>query len=270
MKSIYVLFLFVLISTLSNAQNIAFDKKYKKISDFTKAKFVAERKSFGQPAKVWILPNYVLYAEGNIYPADTLSFDGNVLFYDKSKNVSAIRYYKDGVQVPLVYINPDLTKLDKPTDKFFSYYLISNKLGEFCAYKRNNLLPTEDKDIMIASGKILDTTSLTLDGIIYYYNPKGEVKDIKNYNKGVEKSFIATTTDLKEPYEIVKIMSHTSRDFENVDVELDVFKKKCIETGADGVVGIQVSLAATPSTEQSFGYTCLVIVGTIIKLKKKE
>jgi hypothetical protein len=245
-------------------------KNIKKYQILQKPRLLLKKKPFGQSAKVWILPNYVLYEEGSIYPADTLSFDGNVLFYDKSKNVLAIRYYNDGVQAPFVYINSDLTKLDKPTDKFFSYYLISNKLGEFCAYKRNNLLPTEDRDIMIATGKILDTTALTLDGIIYYYNPKGEVKDIKNYNRGVEKSFIATTTDLKEPYEIVKIMSHTSRDFESVDIELDVFKKKCIETDADGVVGIHVSLAATPSTELSYGYNYLVIVGTIIKLKSSQ
>jgi uncharacterized protein YbjQ (UPF0145 family) len=75
---------------------------------------------------------------------------------------------------------------------------------------------------------------------------------------------------LLEPYEIVKIMSHTSCDFENVDAELDVFKKKCIETGADGVVGIHVSFAATPTTEQSYSHTYLVIVGTVIKLKKAE
>jgi hypothetical protein len=270
MKSIYLLLSFVLISTFTNAQNISFDKKFKRIADYTKAKFVAERKAFDQPSKIWILPNFVLYAEGVVFPADTLSFDGKVLFYDKNKNVSAIRYYKDGVQTPFIYLNSDLTKLDKPKDKFFSYYLITNEIGDFCAYKRNNLLPTEDKDVMIATGKILDTTTLKLDGIIYFYNPKGEVNNIKNYDKGVEKSFIATTSDIKEPYDILKIMTHSATGFENVDAEIDVFKKKCIETGADGVVGIHVSLAATPSTEQSYGHNYLVIVGTTIKLKKKE
>jgi hypothetical protein len=270
MKSIYLLLSFVLISTFANAQNISFDKKFKRITDYTKAKFVAERKAFDQPSKIWILPNFVLYAEGVVFPADTLSFDGKVLFYDKLKNVTGIRYYKEGIQKPFIDINSDLTKLDKPKEKRFYHYLVANEIGEFCAYKRDSLLPIENRDVMIATGKILDTTTLKLDGIIYYYNPKGEVSNIKNYDKGVEKSFIATTSDIKEPYDILKIMTHSASGFENVDAEIDVFRKKCIETGADGVVGIHVSLAATPSTEQSYGHNYLVIVGTTIKLKKKE
>lgn len=270
MKSIYLLLVFVLLSTFSNAQNISFDKKFKRITDYSKAKYVAERKSFDQPSKVWILPNFVLYAEGVVFPADTLCFDGKVLFYDAKKNVSAIRYYKEGVQSPFIYLNPDLTKLDKPKDKFFSYYLITNEIGDFCAYKRDNYIPTQVRDVMIATGKIMDTTTLKLDGIIYFYNPKGEVSNIKNYEKGVEKSFICTTTDIKEPYEILKIMSHSASDFRNFDDELEVFRKKCIETGADGVVGVHVNFAATPNTEVSNGSNYLVVVGTTIKLKKKE
>jgi hypothetical protein len=269
MKSIYLLSAFMLLVGSIHAQKLCFfDKKFKKIANLDKAQYLAETKGQGQPDKIWILPNYVLYAEGYVYPADTLCFDGKVLFYDKLKNVKAMRFYNEGKQLPFVWLNADLTKMTE-SNKSFVHYMVVNDSGEFCAFKRNKLLPTENNDVMMAMGKVLDTTRLKLDGIIYYYNDKGEIKDVKNFDKGIEKRFVATTGDLKEPYEIMKIVSHVAYNFESVDVELDVFKRKCIETSADGVVWVHTNVAIIPSTELSSGYTHLTIIGTTIKLKNK-
>jgi hypothetical protein len=269
MKSIYLLSAFMLLVGSIHAQKLYFfDKKFKKVTDLDKASYLAQAIGSEQPHKIWILPNYVLYAEGYVYPADTLCFDGKVLFYDKFKNVKAMRFYNEGKQLPFVWLNADLTKMTE-TDKSFVHYMTVNDSGEFCAFKRKRAFPTENNDVMVAMGKVLDTTSLKLNGIIYYYNDKGEIKDVKNFDKGIEKRFVATTGDLKEPYEILKIVSHVAYNFESVDVELDVFKRKCIETGADGVVWVHTNVAITPSTEQSNGYTYLTITGTTVKLKNK-
>jgi uncharacterized protein YbjQ (UPF0145 family) len=273
MKSIFFFLSFVLITASLNAQEFSFfDKKFKRVKNRDSARYVADAPNPKQLSKIVDISKGFVYAMGVINDADTLSFDGKVLFYDDDRALKAIRYYKNGVLTPRIPVDIYLKKLSVQHNNNHKCYLIANEEGEFCAYKTYKYLDDKVYENIFATGKIVDTTSLTLDDAVTFYDDNKQITNIIRYNKGVEIPFLATTTDIKEPYDIIKIVSYSACNYIDVDTALECFKLKCKLTGADGVIGIHTSISVTPVTYTSDPITgsLIVIQGTAIKLKKKE
>jgi hypothetical protein len=271
MKSIYTLLIFLFTVVSLSAQNYyCFDKKFRRIEDRSKMKYIAYVKSDSN-ARVMNISSQTLYAEGKINVADTLSFDGKVSFYDSEVKLKAIRYYKNGVSLPNIPIDFQLKKNLSKQNGVYAYYLTANDDGEFCAYKKNNIDPRWNEESIYATGKITDTTSLILDDFVTFYNEKGGIVSMKKYQQGKPAPFISTTLDYNQPYEIIDVVSHhLVCDSYYIDTEMEYFKVKCQLIGADGAIGIRTSISSVPSTEQTVGRTELIIQGTAIKLRKKE
>lgn len=269
MKSIYLLLSFVLITASLNAQEFAFfDKKFKRVKNQSSARYIADPPNPNQPSKVVNHSSGVVYAKGVINEADTLSFDGKVVFYDDDRSLKGIRFYKKGIEMPAIKIN---AQLKKQLHGESSFYMLVNDDGEFCAYKKETYRGFKEEN-MVAIGRVTDTATLTMDSTLMIFNENRVVSNIIKYNKGVEIPFIATTADIKEPYDIINIVSHLACNYSSVDEELERFKLKCKLTGADGVIGIHTSISVTPQTSTTDTSTMsqIVIQGTAIKLKKKE
>jgi hypothetical protein len=249
--------LFVLNFSISAVaqKTLYFDKKLKTVDSPLKARYRAKINNPNEPAKVLSELDNTIYAEGIIYPSDYLNFDGKAVFYDEKRRVKAIRFYQKGNLMPFITIDAHLKKSTQPT----LYYLMANDAGEFCAYRRSQV-----EDVMIASGKIVDTTSLSLDDLVTFYNEKGDVQDVKIFNKGVEKPFFSTTSDFHQLYDILGIVTHFVPFLYDIDQEMNRFLLKCKLTGGDGVVGVK----STPYYDAVQHNTGLLIQGTAIKVKK--
>ncbi len=258
MKKVLLSFFVSLISFSSSAQKtLYFDKKLKTVDSPTKARYRASVNNPDEPSRVLSELDNSVYAEGIIYPADYLNFDGKVVFFDEKKRVKAIRYYQKGKLMPFITIDSNLKKSTQPT----LYYLMTNVTREFCAYRRG-----QTDDVMVATGKIMDTVTLLLDSLVTFYNEKGDIQDIKMYRKGIEKPFFATTTEYTQPYDILSIVTHFVPYFYNIDEEMTRFILKCKITGGDGVMGVK----STPYFDSINNNTGLLIQGTVVKVKKND
>ena len=255
----FILFLFsISILTNATAQTFYFDKKFKVVNSAADAKYRAYISDPNKPSKIINEMDGKLYAEGILFIADTLSFDGKVVFYEK-RQIRAIQYYKKGILEPPINIDSQLKKSTSQS----SYYLNVGANGEFAAYRKAN--PGDKNDALIATGKVLDTMGLVLDSLITFYNFNNSVQDVKIYDKGTEKPFFSTTSDYKEPYDIIGIITHSVPFHNDIDEEMNRFLLKCKTTGGDGVVGVKT----TPYFNSLGNSTGLIIQGTAIRLKKK-
>lgn len=254
-KVLLYLLVFLIAFSTSAQKTLYFDKKLKTVDSPTKARYRARVNNSDEPSKVLSELDNSIYAEGIIYPSDYLNFDGKVVFFDDKRRVKAIRFYQKGKLMPFITIDSSLKKSTQPT----LYYLIANGKGEFCAYRKG-----QTEDIMVATGKIVDTVTLLLDNLVTFYNDKGDVQDVKMYNQGVEKPFLATTSDLHQPYDILGIITHFVSYFYNIEEEMARFLIKCKLSGGDGVVGVKSTL----SFDSINNNTGLLIQGTAIKVKK--
>ena len=256
-KTLLFLAVHLVVITSATAQ-LYFDKKMRKLDSPINARYKAIRYEDRLISKIMLEPEGRIYAEGIIFPADTLTFDGKVEFFDPQLIIKSILFYKKGILQPTVAIDQNLKKTPQTNSPF---YLIAGDNGEFAAY-RKKVYTSEKNDIIIATGKIVDTVDLILDSTITYYNNMGSIRDVKIYKKGQELPFFATTTDYKAPYEIINIVTHSAIAASSIEREMEISMIKCKQTGADGVIGIHTSIAATEL------YTHVVIQGTAIKLKK--
>ncbi len=259
MKKLFLFLISISILTSATAQTFYFDKKLKVVNSATNAKYRAYVSDPSKPSKIVYELEGKLYAEGILFNADTLSFDGKVVFYD-NRRVKAVQFYKKGILEPSINIDAQLKKSTSPS----AYYLNVGANGEFAAFRKAN--PGDKNDAIIATGKVLDTVGLVLDSLITYYNFNNSVQDVKIYDKGTEKPFFSTTSDYKEPYNIIGIITHSVPFHNDIDEEMNRFLLKCKTTGGDGVVGVKT----TPYFNSLGNSTGLIIQGTAIRLKKKE
>ena len=176
-------------------QQYFFDKKFKTVQNYDDAKYAALSPSVNEKTFVIEIFTRKAYAEGVIYPSEVLSFDGKVVFYDKESKPKATKYYKKGVLDRVIAIDRSLAKAGYKS----LFYLTTDLDGNFSAYQKANADIGINEDLLYASGRILDTFSLTLDGAVSFYSPNGEVKDVKFYQKGQEMPFYFSTADCKEP-----------------------------------------------------------------------
>jgi hypothetical protein len=195
MKLIYTIVLFVFITISLNAQSgYCFDKKFRRIKSPTFAKYIADPPNPNKPSKIVNQSSGTVYAIGVINEADTLSFEGKVEFYNSNRSFNGIRFYKKGIELPYIKING---QLKKQLNGESSYYMVVNDDGEFCAFKKETYYNGFKKDNMIATGKVTDTVTLTMDSTLTIFSSDGEILEISKYEKGVKMPFIATTTGHK-------------------------------------------------------------------------
>ena len=246
-----------------------YNKKFKRVETPSKGTYSVYVPKVNQVSKVVRIDDGKVIAEGVLFPTDTLAFDGKALFLDQDGVVKSVKFYKKGVPYLPISIDKDLKKTNAPT----SWYLLTGESGEFCAYQKMNPAFGSTDDLLYASGNVLDVNSLALDGQITFYTQQGAIGDVKNYQNGQEQPFIVSTTDYKEPYETLGIISYSGGHLPNIDLEMAQFILKCKRAGADGVVGVKTSVAATaaPDITGTTQYSReLIIQGTIIRLKKKK
>jgi hypothetical protein len=269
MKSIYVLLYSVFSVVCLNAQEYHFfNKKFKRIKERASARYVADFPNPEKPSRVFDQSQGVQYALGVINDADTLSFEGKVTFFDNDGVFKGFRFYKNGIEKPSVKINSKLQRIISISDE---YYMMAGDNGEFCAFQKYESGLGFIKERIYATGKITDTITMKLDSVIVFYNQNGVKTNMKIYDKGVEIPFLATTGDLKEPYDIIKIVTHSAVGYADAETELETFKLTCKLLGADAAIGIHTSISVTPQTyTDSSTRNQIVIQGTAIKLKKKE
>ena len=240
-----------------------YNKKFKRVENQSKATYSVYLSKTNEPSKVIRILDGKAVAEGVLFPTDTLTFDGKAIFFDDVTGVKAVKFYKRGIPEPPVAVDKDLKKTSSATP----YYVLAGENGEFCAYYRTNPVFV-DYDFLYASGKILDTISLALDGQITFYTRQGDIGNVKIYQNGQELPFVVSTLDYKEPYENLGVVTYAGGRLDNIDLEMAQFIVKCKRAGADGVVGVKTSISSSSS---EFGSrTDLVIQGTIIRLKKKK
>ena len=269
MKSIYLSILFLFICISMKAQDfIYFDKKFKRVKDYGNSRYKANFPNSEQPSRVFDRVKGVQYAFGIINDADTLSFEGKISFFDSDGDFTGFRFYKKGREMPLIKIN---AKLQRVVSSSNEYYVIASEEGEFCAYQRYESGLGFLRERIYATGKITDIT-MNLDSIIVFYNEKAKPSKIKIYEKGVEIPFLATTGDLKQPYEIIKIVTHTAVGYSDAESELETFKVTCKLLGADAAIGVHTSISVTPvvNTDNPSSNSKIIIQGTAIKFRKKE
>ena len=240
-----------------------YNKKFKRVENQSKATYQVLVTKANEPSRVIRIMEGKAIAEGVIFVADTLTFDGKAVFFDDVTGVKAVKFYKKGIPEPPVAVDKDLKKTTSATP----YYVLAGENGEFCAYYRNNPAFV-DYDFLYASGKVLDPISLVLDGQITFYTRQGDIGNVKIYQNGQELPFIISTLDYKEPYENLGVVTYAGGRLDNIDLEMAQFIVKCKRAGADGVVGVKTSISSSSSEYGS--RTDLVIQGTIIRLKKKK
>ena len=251
------------LATFAQQQLFYFDKKFKTLKSEDNAKYKAWSPSPNEPAKVVEISEGKLYAKGVIHPANSLAFDGKVEFYDDSRQLKAVKFYKNGVLEPPIAIDR-LLKKDPEND---TWYLIAGADGEFCAYQKSSV---QKEDLLYATGRIVDMPTLSLEGDITFYGQDGTVADVKKYRNGQETAFLVSTIDVKEPYEILGVVTHTNNIVSSSDLVMNQFILKCKKTGADGVIGIHSSITSVPETNTAFAHTDMIVQGTIIKLKNSK
>lgn len=238
---------------LSAQTKYYFDWNFKKTERPIKAQYYVYDQGADNPSIVLNYTNNKKFAAGVLHIADTLSFDGEVVFYNDKEDIKYIQFCKQGRIMPSIPITKDLKKTTKTTP----YFMNVNDKGRFYAYMSQS--SDIENSILIADGQVTYSDSLALNGIITYYDNKGYMKLVKQYKDGKELPFIQTTLDIKEPYEIISVMTHHGRNFKDISEEMQFFLSKCKGTGADGVIGIQSSL-----TQDEFGQSVL-IQGTLIR-----
>jgi hypothetical protein len=270
MKSTFI-FLYLVLSGVSlNAQDFHFfDKKFRRIKEGAPSRYVADSPNPQKPSRVFDQSKGVQYAFGSINDADTLSFEGKVSFFDNDGVFKGYRFYKNGIEVPSIKINSKLQKITGPSNE---YYMLVGDNGDFCVYQRylSNLEFIRER--IYATGKIMDTTTMKLDSVIVFYNENRVKTNMKIYDNGIEIPFLATTGDLKQPYEIIKIVTHSAVGYADAETELETFKLTCKLLGADAAIGIHTSISVTPVYDFETGSSSskILIQGTAIKLKKRE
>lgn len=238
---------------LSAQTKYYFDWNFKRTERPIKAQYYVYDQGANKPSTVLNYTNNEKFAIGVLHIADTLAFDGEVAFYNDKGDVKYIQFYRQGRIIPRIPITQDLKKTIKPTP----YFMNIGDDGKFYAYQSNVF--NVGKPILIANGQATYSDSVALNGIINYYDNKGYVKLVKQYKEGKELPFIQTTLDIKEPYEIISVMTHHGKYFKSIEEEMNIFISKCKSTGANGVIGIQSSL-----TQDEFGQSVL-IQGTLIR-----
>lgn len=264
-KIILFLCLFSSFYTTAQSNYYYYDKRLKKTDAPLKARYYARIPTTNVPTKVMYNGgDESVYAEGLIIPADTLAFDGKVIFYKANNKISDIRFYKNGQPEPNIFVDFSLKKANGIT--YYSMIVDNNNI--FSVLKTE--VPEEYgvvKRHLYAVGKVVDRESLLLDSLVIFYNEKGGILDAKKYDKGKELAFISSTVGYDKPHEIMGIVSHSAYDYNNIDAEMACFMAQCKAKGADGVIGVRVSLSSIPSTEFSMARSSLIIQGTTIKLK---
>jgi hypothetical protein len=242
-----------------------YDRKFKTVQNYYYATYYANVDTANPVvAKVIRIDNPDMpYAVGVVYPDNDLRFEGKVTFPRRGKS-DLVRYYKNGKMLPFLCTN---TALGKETCEKTNSYMAISETGEFYAYEK---IVGQDfiSDRLYAQGRVTDTTSMRLDGIIKYFR-SDELVDCQKFDKGVLMPFIESTIDIQEPYERIKIISRASnvRDMNEIDNEHRKFIAQCIAAGADGVVGVRTSFSTRSWDTGVYGYDIL-IQGTIIRLKK--
>lgn len=270
MKLIYLLILFTFTCISMNAQDfIYFDKKFKRVKDYSNARYKADFPNPQEPSSILDRVKGTQYALGVINDADTLSFEGKISFFDSEGVFTGFRFYKKGREMPLIKINSKLQKIISSSNE---YYMCANDEGEFCAYQRHESGLGFLRERIYATGRVRDTITMNLDSVIVFYNEKAKPSKMKIYEKGVEISFLATTGDLKQPYEIIKIVTHTAVGYSDAESELETFKVACELLGADAAIGVHTSISVTPvdNYDNPSSYSKILIQGTAIKFTKKE
>ena len=246
-------------------QQYYFDKKFKTVKKQIDAKYRSYASSPNELAKVVEIAEGKLYAVGVIYPSDVLAFDGRVEFYSDNRMIKAVKFYKKGILDGFISID----RLLKKDPKNETWYMIAGANGEFCAYQKSSI---QKEDLLYATGRIVDTATLTLDGDIYFYGQDGYVADVKKYRNGLEVSFLVSTLDLKEPYEILGVVTHSNQIAAgaSTDFVMAQFVLKCKKTGADGIIGVHSSITFVPESNIALAHTEMIVQGTIIKLKNSK
>jgi hypothetical protein len=254
--------------SIAQSDVLYFDKTFKKVADERKSKYTVNLDTARFQTVVHTKKNSRVYARGKIYPADYLTFDGKAVFAGPSGGLTAVRYYKNGELLPLIFIDEKYRK--KPENKAAFYMAISEK-GFFYAYAINFRTPNLATDDLFAIGQVTDTATLRLNGRCVELDNRGAIIDTKKYKNGVLVPFIESTLDIKEPYEVIKVITHTARisSADGIEYEHGKFIKKCRDTGADGVIGIKTSLSPIGGND-AFGEQNVVIQGTTIRLKNEE
>ena len=253
------------LATFAQQQLFYFDKKFKTLKSEDNAKYKAWSPSPNEPAKVVEISEGKLYAKGVIHPANSLAFDGKVEFYDDTRQLKAVKFYKNGVLEPPIAID----RLLKKDPKNETWYLIAGADGEFCAYQKSSV---QKEDLLYATGRIVDMSTLNLEGDITFYGQDGTVADVKKYRNGQETAFIVSTIDIKEPYEILGVVTHSNQiaPSASTDFVMAQFILKCKKTAADGVIGVHSSITFVPESNIALAHTEMIVQGTIIKLKNSK
>jgi hypothetical protein len=209
-----------------------------------------------------------VFAKGKIHPADTLSFDGKVIYTNVYRELKHARYFKNGVMNPLVYVN---YQLEKVPEKKAGCYMTINDKGHFFAYKIQFDSPDYECDFLFATGDI-DTSTFLLEGRIIYCNDKSEVLSDAKYSKGRLAPFIVTTLDIKQSYDIMGVVTHSASmsTLDYLDSEKAVFLKKCRANGTDGVIGMTTSISTSSESSTNTSQHNVVFQGTVIRLKSEK
>jgi hypothetical protein len=255
-------------SLIAQANKVYFDKKFTKTEDVKKAKYFVEMDTGLYQTVYFTKGKNRVFAKGKIHPADTLTFDGAVAFTMLYKEMQGIRYYKKGVMNPLVYVNYQLEKIP---EREAGCYMTINDKGHFFAYKIQFSKPDYESDFLFASGDI-DTSTFLLEGRIIFCNDNREITQDAKYSKGQLAPFIVTTLDIKQPYDIVGVVTHSASmsRLDYLDTEKAVFLKKCRANGTDGVIGMTTSISTSPESTLNTSSHNVVFQGTVIRLKAEK
>ena len=268
-KFLIILFtLFLNLSVKTAAQNTEtyFDKNLMKTPNVKKAKYVTYAADTGHFQAIYYVKHPKrIFAKGKIYPANYLTFDGKAVFEGQSGELTAVRYYQNGVMKPLIFTNGSLQKSGA---KRGNYYMTISEKGFFYAYEIDFSKPDMSSDQIIASGRVTDTITLRPDGMVLEYDYRGSIIRRRKFIEGRLAPFIVSNLDIKEPYEVLELSTHTATisNVNEVQNQQDIFVQKCRDTGADGLIGIKITLSPT-TNDITAGNQNLIIQGTLIRLK---
>ncbi len=273
-------FYWLLLAVLTFAQTsmaqapLLFDKKFQKVQRRYQARYAVYLADSTRGEADFVMYGTDLsriYAKGKVYPTDTLTFDGKILFDGRGDSV-AVRYYKKGRPLPLLFTD---VKLQIMPRKQATCYVAIGEDGEFYAYRfaepyKEWIAMDMRTDPLWMQGRFSDIATMQLDGEVKYYE-NGKLTDIKKFKKGVLIPFIESTADYPEPYEIIGVVSSLSnkRSIASLAEEHKQFLLKCTATGADGVIGIKTTFTARSWDTGVYGYDIL-IQGTTIRLKNRQ
>jgi hypothetical protein len=271
-----LLLAFLTVVQTVNAQMVSayFDRKFRKVQNYADARYrVYQVDTVNGGIGVVMYGNELnrIYARGKVYPADTLTFEGKVIFEGRDDS-TAVRYYKNGRLLPLLLTDAKLQIM--PREQATCYVAIGED-GEFYAYRFANLavsLPVANirEDALLIQGRFSNVATMQLDGTVKYYE-NGKLTGCKKFKNGVLIPFIESTTDIQEPYERMEVVNFMAyrHDIKDLDIEYKKFVLQCAATGADGVIGIKTSFTARSWDTGVYGYDIL-IQGTTISLKNRQ